>query len=185
EDDDLRAVIPDLLRAECDTGQDFDVPQLAELDPAPVDDARPLAEPGQARHEADVAADLPRGLDEVDAPQPSPGEDDRALHPRRSGPDDEHVAVRVRRALEPLRMPAAPELLAGGRVLRADDLVVVERVRDADVAADALPDLVEPALLDLPRQERVGDRRARGADQVPRAAPDDLDHPVRARQAPD
>ena len=82
-------------------------------------------------------------------------------------------------------MPAAPELLTGGRVLRAGDLVVVERTREADVAADALADLVEPAFLDLLRQERVGDRRPRGADQVPDAAADDLHHPLRARQAPD
>ena len=43
-------------------------------------------------------------------------------------------------------------------------------LRDADVAADALADLAVAALLDLLREERIGDRRPRGADQVPRAA---------------
>ena len=42
--------------------------------------------------------------------------------------------------------------------------------RDADVAADALADVVESALLDLLRQERIGDRRPRGADDVALAA---------------
>ena len=38
--------------------------------------------------------------------------------------------------------------------------------RDADVAADALADLVETTFLDLLRQERVGDRRPGRADNV-------------------
>ena len=69
-------------------------------------------------------------------------------------------------------MPAAPVLLAGGRVLGAADVAAAVGLRDADVAADALADLVEPALVDLARQERVGDRRAGGSDQVPDAAAD-------------
>src|SRR2546427_200371 len=112
-------------------------------------------------------------------------EHERALHPGRTGADDEDVAVGVRRPLEALGVPPSPELLTGRRVLRAGDLVVVERAREADIAADALADLVEPAFLDLLRQERVRDRRPRGADQVPDAAADDLHHPLRARQASD
>ena len=46
-------------------------------------------------------------------------EDDRALHARRAGADDEDVAVARCGRLETLGMPAAPVLLAGGRVLGA------------------------------------------------------------------
>ena len=52
----------------------------------------------------------------------------------------------------------------------------LSRLGDADVAADALADLVEAALLDLARQEGVGDGRPGGADQVPGAARYDLGH---------
>ena len=109
-------------------------------------------------------------VDEVDAPEAALAEHDRALHPGRPGADDEHVAVAVLRRLEALGVPAAAELLARGRVLRAADVAAGIRLRDADVAADALADLVEPPLLDLAREERVGDRRPRGADHVPGAA---------------
>ena len=56
---------------------------------------------------------------------------------------------------------------------------------DADVAADALADVVEPPLLDLSRQERVGDRRAGGADDVALPGADRLDHDVGIGEAPD
>ena len=92
---------------------------------------------------------------------------------------------RVLRRLEALRVPAAPELLARGRVLGAADVAARVRLRDADVAADALADLVEPSLLDLAREERVGDRRPRGADHVPDAARDDLRHLVGVGEARD
>ena len=119
------------------------------------------------------------------APHAALPEHEGALEPRRAGADDQHLAAGVRRTLETLRVPAAAELLARGRILRARDLVMVERARKADVATDALADLVEPSLLDLLRQERVGDRRPRGADQIPDAAADDLHHSLRARQASD
>ncbi len=112
-------------------------------------------------------------------------EDDRALHSRRPGSDDEHVVVCVRSRLELLRMPAAAVFLAGGRVLGAADVVAPLGLHDADVAPDALADLPVAALLDLLREERVGDGRAGRADEVPGPAPHDLRHAVRARQAPD
>src|SRR3546814_21118050 len=46
--------------------------------------------------------------------------------------------------------------------LRRGDLVA----GDADVAADALADVVDAAFLDLLRQEGIGDGRARSADHV-------------------
>ncbi len=87
--------------------------------------------------------------------------------------------------VEPLRVPAAAVLLAGGRVLRAAQVAAPDRARVAGVAADALAHLVVAALLDLARQERVGDRRPGGADQVDRAAPHDLGHPVGVGEAAD
>src|SRR6185437_10085544 len=94
-------------------------------------------------------------------------EHDRALHPRRPAADDEHVAIGAGCGREALRVPAAAILLARGGVLDAAEVAPELRLRDADVGADALADLVEAALLDLPRQERIGDRRPRRADQVP------------------
>ena len=47
--------------------------------------------------------------------------------------------------------------------------VAVEVAGDADVAADALADVLPAPLLDLLRQERIGDRRPRRADQVEHA----------------
>ncbi len=75
-------------------------------------------------------------------------------------------------------MPSAAPLLAHRRVLGAADRGRRPVAGDADVAADALADLLEPALLDLHRQERVGDRRPRGPDQVEHAVPDEPDHRV-------
>ncbi len=56
---------------------------------------------------------------------------------------------------------------------------------DADVAADAFADFVVVSLIQLARQERVGDGGARGADQIEHAAPDLRNHGVRRREAAD
>src|SRR6185436_5635297 len=56
--------------------------------------------------------------------------------------------------------------------------------RDADVAADALADVVEPALVDLLRKEGIRDRWPTGGDDVERAVVDRFDHHVRARETP-
>src|SRR5207245_138700 len=96
------------------------------------------------------------------------------------------VVVGVLSGVELLRVPAAPVLLAGGRVLRADQRRAPDLpARDADVAADAFTDVVESAFVDLPRQPRIRDRRAAGGDDVELAPVDRLDHQVRAREAPD
>ena len=52
-------------------------------------------------------------------------------------------------------------------------------------AADALDDLVETSLLDLPWQEGIGDRGTRGADDVEPAASNRSDHRVWTREAAD
>ena len=82
-------------------------------------------------------------------------------------------------------MPAAPPLLAHRRVLGAADRRHRPVAGHADVAADALADVLEPPLLDLQRQERVGDRRAGGADQVEDAVSDEPHHRVGRGQPPD
>ena len=99
------------------------------------------------------------GVDEPHALEAALGEHDRALQPGGPGADHEHVAVGVGRALEALGMPAAAVLLARRRVLRAAQVASAVGERVAGVAADAGADLVVAALLDLERQERVGDRR--------------------------
>ena len=82
-------------------------------------------------------------------------------------------------------MPTAPPLLAHRRVLGAVDRGGRPVAGDADVAADALADVLGAALLDLQRQERVGDRGTRRADQVDHAIPDQPHHRVRRGQPAD
>ena len=62
---------------------------------------------------------------------------------------------------------------------------MVKSRADADVAADAFADVVDAALLDLLRQEGIGDRGPRGADHVEHAAPDLRDHGVGRGEAAD
>src|SRR3546814_4176361 len=76
-------------------------------------------------------------------------------------------------------MPAALPLLAHGRVLGAADRRGHLVAGDADVAADALADVVDAPVLDLLRQEGIGDRGARGADHVHDALLHDAHHGVR------
>src|SRR5262245_36357650 len=82
-------------------------------------------------------------------------------------------------------MPTAPVLLARGCVLGAADVAARVSLQHTDVAADALAHLSVAALLDLPREEGVGDGRARSADQVPGARADDLGHPIGVREPAD
>ena len=58
-------------------------------------------------------------------------------------------------------------------------------MRNADIAADALADIVGAAFPDLVGQERIGDRGARGADQIRLAGLDDFHHVIRAGHAID
>ena len=82
-------------------------------------------------------------------------------------------------------MPAAPPLLPHRRVLGAADRRHRPVAGDADVAADALADVLQAALFDLLRQERVGDRRARGPDQVEHLLADQAHHRVGRGEAAD
>ena len=81
-------------------------------------------------------------------------------------------------------MPSAAVLLARGRVLDAAEVPEAVDLHDADVRTGAFADLVGAPLLDLLREERIGDRRSSGPDEVPHAAAHDRGHPVGARQPP-
>ena len=165
---------------------ELDVLELVDLDLPVVDDAGPFTQARQLRDPPHRAAHVVLRLDEMHAAHAALAEDHRALHAGRPGADDEHVVVGVRRFREPLRMPAAAVLLARSRVLRADQRRPADLpARDADVAADALADIVEPSLVDLLRQERVGRRRPAGGDDVELALVDRLGHQVRVRPAAD
>src|SRR5262249_1171241 len=82
-------------------------------------------------------------------------------------------------------MPAAPPFLAHGRVLGAADRHRFVVAGAADVAADAFADLVLAAFIDLARQERIGDRGARRADEIKLALADLPDHGVGRGEAAD
>src|ERR1019366_741011 len=83
-----------------------------------------------------------------------------------------------------LRMPSLAPLLAHRRVLRAADRRNGHVAAHADVAADALADVVDASLLDLPREERVGDARPRRADEVEHAAAHLVGHRVGRGEPP-
>ena len=82
-------------------------------------------------------------------------------------------------------MPAPRELLASWRVLGADEKRPLDRPRGTDVAADAAANVVEPALLDLARQEGIGDRPPGRADDVEVPDANRLGHRARIGEAPD
>src|SRR5919106_1695507 len=185
DDDDLGAVLLYARRVEPRVGDELDVLQLVDLDLAVVDHAGPLAQAGELRDPAHDPAHVVLRLDEVDAAHPALAEHHGALHPGRAGADDEHVVVGVLGRFELLRVPAAPVLLARGRVLRADERRAADLpARDADVGADALADVVQAPLVDLLRQGGVRDGRAAGRDDVERARFERLDHQVGVREAP-
>src|SRR6185436_3794464 len=90
-----------------------------------------------------------RAVDEANASRPAPRERQRALQAGWSAAHHQRVEAGGQRR-EALGVPASPVLLAGSRVLRAADVAARVGLGDADVAADALANLVEPALVDLP-----------------------------------
>ncbi len=82
-------------------------------------------------------------------------------------------------------MPALAPFLANCRVLRAAHRYVGIVAGGADVAADAFADVIDAPFLDLLRQEGIGDRRARGSDEVQNALFYNPYHAVRRRIAAD
>ena len=174
----LGAARAHVVRVQAHARGELEIAEPGDLAAAPLDEAAPGVEAGQMRDPAHAAPDVVGGVDQPHPLEAALGEHDRALEPGGPGADHEHVAIGVRRALEALGMPAAAVLLARGRVLRAAEVAAAIGGRVTGVAADAGADLVVAALLDLERQVRVGDRRARGPDQIPHAALDDVGHHV-------
>src|SRR4029078_1252671 len=107
-----------------------------------------------------------------------------AFKPGGSAADDQDAVIRAL-ALYALGVPAAPPFLTRGGILRAADGHAVMPNGDADVATDGLPDLVLAPFGDLARQEGIGDRRPRRADQVEHPAADLREHGVRRGEAAD
>ena len=158
--------------------------QLVELDLAIVAVIAPLAEAGQFDEGVHMAADFLGTVGEMDHIA-ALHQHARGLASRRPGADHKNGFVGLRRR-ELLGVPAAAVFLARGCVLGADHRRAADLpARDADVAADAGPHVVEAAFLDLLRQERVRDRRAGAADYVQFAVADDLGHLLGIGEAAD
>ena len=133
-----------------------------------------------------MSTELRPRIDQMNATHPALAEHHGALHAGGPGADHEHVVVGVLGSRELLRVPAAPVLFAARRVLCAPDRRSPDLpARDADVAADAFADVVEAALLDLPREKGIGDGGTGGADDVALAGADHLDHEVWVREPAD
>src|SRR5258706_8801737 len=82
-------------------------------------------------------------------------------------------------------MPAAAIFLARGGVLSADHRRPANLpARYADVAADADTHVVDPALLDLPGQKWIRNRRPGSADDVRDPLGHDLGHLFRIGETP-
>jgi hypothetical protein len=97
-----------------------------------------------------------------------------------TGADDQHPCLGFLRPNE-LGMPAAAPFLAHRGVLGAAAGRHGHVAGDADVAADAFADVLDPAFLDLLREEGIGDRGPRRADEIQQALADLPHHLVRAR----
>ena len=156
---------------------------LAQLSHAPIGHAPPCRKSRQPGLEAQASAELLGGIREghlVAAAR----QRDRALEPGRAAADDQDGGIAGRRR-ESFGVPVPAPFFAGGRVLRAAHRDAVVPAGDADVAADALANLVFAALVDLARQKRVGDGRTRAADKIQDAAFDLRHHDVRRGEAAD
>ncbi|MNF77635.1 hypothetical protein D3C84_597860 [compost metagenome] len=82
--------------------------------------------------------------------------------------------------LELLRVPATTVLFHHRGVLRAVEQTALVELGHALVAANALTDVLGTALLDLLREERVGNGRARCTNEVCDTAAHQADHVIRA-----
>ena len=176
DDHSSEAELADIVGREPAVEIDLEVGHLANLGDPVVPDAGPLGQPRQAAFPGDPAAELGRRLGEMDLIA-ALAQGPRAFESGRPGADDQHTVLRAP-GRDFFGMPAAPPFLAHRRVLGAADRHSQGITRDADVTADALADVVNAPLLDLLGQERVGDGRARRADEIEHATLDLADHGV-------
>ena len=178
----IGAVVEHVVRRHvADAEMNLDVPELGELELAVADDPAPLRAARVARDVLPETAELALGLAQMHVVA-ALSQYPRALHA--GGPAAHHEnRAGVRRRRELLGMPAAAILLHRGGVLGAVDLAVLLELGHAHVAADALADVLGATLLDLSRQEGIGDGGPRRPDDVALARVDDAHHVVRAGEA--
>ena len=89
----------------------------------------------------------------------------RRLQPRRPCADNQNLTVGPAR-VDLFRVPATPPFFAHRRILGAADRHGQAVAGIADVAADTFADILKPPFGDLVGQVGVGNRRARGPDQI-------------------
>src|SRR5262249_9446630 len=154
-----------------------------ELPAPPLKHPSPGRKSRQTRLEAQAATGLIRRLRDRHLVAAA-AERQCTLEPRGTATDNEH-GRRARCGRNTLGMPAAAPFLACRWILRTADRHAIVPTRDADVAADALADVLLAAGLDLHRKEGIRDRRARRADEIEHAAPDLTDHGVGGGEAAD
>ena len=75
-------------------------------------------------------------------------------------------------------MPAAAPFFPHGGILRAAYRALRRVARDTDIAADALANVFQPALLNFIRQKGIGDRGAGGTDHIEYTALDLSHHGI-------
>ena len=186
DDDDVGAVVEDVRRGQASSGDHLDVGQLVELGAPPVGDAAPVAERRKPPRPADAPADLVLGVDEVDrrrsracrARSRTPCRPARRRRRARRGPG--RASGSNRSGCQPRRNSSpAVAFWMQPTCPKASSLMM------QTFAPGALADVVEAALGDLAREERVGDRRAGRADEVEGAGADHGGHQVGVRVAAD
>ncbi len=176
--DAIGAVAQDIVRRHlADAEVDLDVFfELGELDLPVRDDAAPFVQSRQRRHGVPMTPQLFFGLAKVHDVA-ALAKDARAFHAGGSAAHHQHGAG-LRCLGEFFRMPSAPIFLADGHVLSAHDLAALLELGDADVAADAFPDVLDSSFGDFRGQEGVCDRGAGSADDVQHTGTDQCDHVV-------
>ena len=160
----LEAETQDVLGGEPRVAIDIHVGHLARSGP------RGSRAPGPRRKARAGGTRAPRGRQVRCPPRPAPPrsrEDPRVRRRKagRPGADHQHAGVGFLRR-HALGMPALAPFLHEGGVLRAAAERHGHVAGHADVAADAFADVLDAVLVDLLRQEGIGNGRPRRADEV-------------------
>ncbi len=127
----------------------------------PVDDAQDFAPPREAGGDADLSAGLVGRFEQYSLVS-ARRSDARGFQPARAAADDDEGFQRPVAARDDMRHR---EFAAGRRIVHAHRLAGIDAV-DAIAHADAGSYLVLAALIDLRHDVRVGQMRARHADQI-------------------
>ena len=179
----LKPEIEDLARIKPAVEIALNIRPLRQLIGTVIRDPAPGRQAGQQPFPRDAPAQLRSRLGQrhVIATQRQGA---RRLKPRRSRADDQHRPA-VPPGVHLLRVPALAPFLHEGRVLGAARDRHGHVASDADVAADAFADVLDPAVLHLLRQERIGDGGPRAADEVQHPLPHQPRHEVGRGEAAD